>query len=202
MLRVYVPTTPYPYMTFQELADKYGSLRDIADHDETLWLHRILPNLIGASIVNKCVSCFTSLCDYMHGDDNLMYDSLVITPLVYAVDATLTRVDIREMSVEDLYKSISGTRGTTLLAAYYGVQLFDVFVSKCLRILVDTNVIHDTHVIGTGYECEHDKVIFHTIAYQWSWARMYKYQMQALAHLLSALNNIKSELLSGEDANV
>ncbi len=177
------------YTPFQDLAERYTSLRDIADADTELCKHQIYPSLLGASIVNGCMSCFHCLLENVIGDLHLAKSVLLTLPTAFIVDTdtctpitTANVCDVRDN--DQLTNHVHQTCIPVLLVAYFNPVMMSTFVNTCgdLMASIYTNWTHTTRLEGRMKE------LFFTLTQNWPWQAMYVHKPEALDHLLHCLS--------------
>ena len=128
------------YTPFHDLAERYASLRDIADADTELYKHQIVPSLIGASIVNGCMSCFHCLLEHVMGDLRVAKSVLYTLPTAFIVDmqtcAPVSSANVCNIKDNDqLSKYARKTRIPVLLAAHFNPVMMTMFVTTCCDLM-------------------------------------------------------------------
>ena len=121
-------------------ADTSSALRDVADADVQLYRHQIMQNLFGATIVNKCKSCFLALCDHTSDDD---IELSLCLPTGFVVDMK-TCVPLHESDIcsltssDELSDKVKQSVLSNLLLIYYDASIFEHALQRFLPIQVKT----------------------------------------------------------------
>jgi hypothetical protein len=125
---------PTIYCQFKEMVENNPtvSFRDLADYDQEVFECCILPNLVAAILVNKCIPCMTTMYDtHLHSSHTRQSDVYTL-PIVFFIDKkTLTPIPHEEMSCHN--PQMYETTVADVACTYYEPTVFHMFVTACME---------------------------------------------------------------------
>jgi hypothetical protein len=131
---------PTIYAQLKELIETNPSVpfRELADYDQEVFECCILPNLVAAIIVNKCVSCMTEMCyTHLYHTHNRQSDIYTLCTAFFVEVKTLTPISTNEMSCHDPAMFLA--RLPAIVCTYYDPTIFTLFVHACMNDIYTHN---------------------------------------------------------------